>query len=50
MYRTSYLSPVQSVDLPDVSVREAVPLAQLAPRGVLGHNGLQSPGLANKAV
>ena len=50
LYRTSFFVPVQGVDLPDVSVREAVPLTELAPRGMLGHNGLQSPGLANKAV
>ena len=42
------LALIQRVDLPDVCVREAVPLAQLALGGVLRNYGLQAPGLENK--
>ena len=41
---------VQGVDLADVCVGEAVPLAQLALGGVLRYNCLLSPGLGKKHI
>ena len=49
---SSYLglpgAPVESVDLPDVRVREALPLAYLTLGGVLRDYRLLAPGLSRR--